>query len=87
MNWLINIVVMKWVKGLLDKLPLNNYKTIIGVVLFVLTIVSQAVPESSPFIGPILELLKPHAVLIQDVALSTVLTGLIHKLLKYFESK
>jgi hypothetical protein len=79
--------VMGYVKSGLDKLPLDGYKTLISVVLLTLTVVAGALPEYAPFLLPIIELLRPYSEEIQNVAIGTAITGIVHKVLKYFEKK
>ena len=85
MNWLEKFLVSKWVKGWLDKLPLNNFKTVIGVIVLILGIVGQIKPEYSTIINWVIELLKPYASLITDAGIVTLVTGVIHKIAKWID--
>ena len=86
-DWLFNSFVMGYVKGGLDKLPLDGYKTVISIIAYVLMLAIQALPQYAPFLQPIADILKPYAGPIEDVSIAGIITFLFHKLLKYIEPK
>lgn len=79
MNWLERIIVSKYLKGWLDKLPLNGLKTALGVAIIVLGAVAQLKPEYAGIINWLIDILKPYAELITDAGIITLITGVVHK--------
>ena len=85
MDWIKNFFITRFLKGLLDKLPANNKKTILGVILLVLSVLQQMFPDNpvAPMLQAVLDLLKSMgAEDLQTLSIGVVVTGLIHKLLK-----
>jgi ABC-type amino acid transport system permease subunit len=89
MNWLIKTFALKYLKGLLDKLPLNGYKTVAGVVLAVLVVVVPLIPvpllqELVLFVVEFLRsagIQEPVSTTLEG-SIALVIIGAIHKLLK-----
>lgn len=73
---------MGYIKGFLDKLPLNGYKTILSVVFLLISVASQVLPQYAPILVPIAEMLKPYVDIIADVSIGTMTLGFFHKVLK-----
>lgn len=93
-NWIINKFLLSWLKGVLDKLPLSGYKTVLGVVLAVLTALAPLIPidEVRTLLAVVAEALK--AVGVSDPASGSfeasivlVIVGAVHKLLKWLEER
>lgn len=98
-NWLKKLLLSKYIKGVLDKLPLNGKKTYLGLVLLIVGIVIEAIGKGTPT-GQILlvvyDVLRnieginiitdPAVIAIISGTVSTVL-GLFHKLLKKVDAK
>lgn len=98
-NWIKKILLSKYIKGVLDKLPLNGKKTYLGLVLLVIGVVIEAIGKGTPT-GQILlvvyDVLKnieginiisdPAVIAIISGTVSTFL-GLFHKALKKVEAK
>jgi len=85
MNWLKNLIVTKFLKGLLDKLPANNKKTYLGAILLILGVVAQVWPDNpaTPLVLALIEMLKDMgAADLFNLGLGVTLTGLVHKGLK-----
>lgn len=91
MNWIIRTFVAKWLKGLLDKIPGDGKKTILGFLLLILGELLKILPEYAPFIAPVIELLNslgPDVVdVITDMGVITLAVGLVHKIAKLFAKK
>lgn len=83
MNWLERLIVSKYLKGWLDKLPLNGMKTALGVVIIVLGVIAQLKPEYAAIINWLIEILKPYAELITDAGILTLITGVVHRVSKW----
>lgn len=87
MNWITETFLKRYVKAVLDKLPANGAKTIIGVVLLILhelTKVYGGTPYGSILLWGINFLNglggSPDTVL--NISLATILIGALHKALK-----
>ena len=90
MKWLLDFLFKRFLKNLLDKLPLNNYKSLIGIILLVLSaaISSDVIPsELRAVLLAVVEYLKPYAGVITDVGIATFVTGAVHKVLKWIFPK
>lgn len=88
MNWIIRTFVAKYLKGILDKLPGDGWKTVLGLLLLVLGEVLKVLPEYAPIIAPVIELINslgPNV--ITDLGIITLATGLVHKIAKWISSK
>lgn len=85
-DWIMKTFLVGWLKEkLLDKLPLSGFKRLIGVLLLVLSILMQAMPQYVPmlqFVADILNSLNPE--IIQDAGVISLVTGTIHWLLKKY---
>lgn len=80
--WFVEKLVMGYIKGFLDKLPLDGYKTILSVLFLLITVASQVLPQYAPILVPIAEMLKPYVNILTDVSIGTMTLGLFHKVLK-----
>lgn len=82
-------LLLTYFKGLLDKLPGSGYKTILGVILLILSQLIVAAPEYAPFLQPVLDFLNllpgGYIDVVTDASIVTIVMGLVHKLLKYFK--
>lgn len=87
MNWIEKLLVSKFVKGWLDKLPLSGWKTVLGVVIFIAAEVAKLSPEYGPIINWVVELIRPYADTFSDVGIAAIITGAIHKIAKWIEAK
>jgi len=91
-NWIVKTLLAKWLKGLLDKLPLNGLKTIVGSLMVALGVLLQKFPT-----GPVAEGLRYLLDLLQTVGAPPIvdpdvktmiagavlaILGIIHKVLK-----
>lgn len=89
MNWLVKTFALKYLKGLLDKLPLNGYKTVAGVALSVLAVMVPLIPVPllQELVLFVIEFLR-NAGISEPVSTTLeggivlVIVGAIHKLLK-----
>lgn len=81
-DWIVKKFLLGYVKGFLDKLPMDGYKTLLSVLLLLITVAIQVLPQYAPFLIPIAELLRPYADVLVDVTLGTAVTGAVHKVLK-----
>lgn len=87
MDYIKKLIVEKfllsWVKGALDKIPGNGYKTLLGVLLLVLGVIIQALPQYAPFVQPLIDFMNYLPIdPITDMGIVTLITGLVHKVLK-----
>ena len=76
-----------WVKKLLDKLPANGSKTIIGIILVALSVVSEMFPQYSDLLKSIIEFIKENfqsSPVFSSGVLITVV-GLWHKIEKVLD--
>lgn len=88
-NWLFKNAIAQGLRALLDKLPANGKKTILGILVLVLGEVLRAYPAASftGYLAVILEIvnsLGPEN--ITDAGIVTIIVGLVHKLLKLFDN-
>ena len=86
-TWIKKILISKYVKGVLDKIPFNNYKTYLGLVILILGAIQSGLGSShivSVVIAVILETLNQinGVVPITDAGVVVLITGLVHKLIK-----
>jgi len=87
MNWLERLFVSKYLKGWLDKIPGNGFKTVLGLILVALGAVAQLKPEYAGIINWLVELLKPYSDAITDAGIISLVVGVIHKIAKYIGGK
>lgn len=87
MNWLQRLIAGRFVKGLLDKIPGNGFKTAIGVVLIVLGAVAQMYPQYGSIVNWLIELLQPYANSIQDAGIVALIVGVVHKVAKWIAGR
>jgi len=86
-NYIFKSAASQALKAILDKIPGSGGKTILGVLLIVLSAVAQSVP-SAPYIAfvkiliDVVNQLGPNV--IQDAGLVAVVVGAVHKILKFF---
>ena len=86
MDWLKKKFIFGWVKSLLEKLPFNGWKTIVGILLVVLGELLRSLPEHSPYIQLAIDLLRyVGSDPITDMGIVTLITGVTHKLIKFFD--
>lgn len=84
MSWLLEKVLLKYLKPILDKLPLDGLKTIAGILLIVLGVLLKALPQYEGPIGLFINLLQHlPADPVTDMGVVTLITGVTHKLLKW----
>lgn len=84
---LLNIFVKK-LEAWLAKLPVNNAKTITGLVVAVLGVTITELPETSDYIQPMLDVLEElPADIIVDSGVIWMMIGLFHKALKWIIRK
>jgi hypothetical protein len=78
---------LKKLKGLLDKIPANGRKTVIGGLITVLGVAGMYFPEYSGLIDQTLEFLRASFEVQPVVTTGTVVTGIgvLHKVLKALE--
>ena len=86
-NWLKKIILSKYIKGFLDKLPLDGYKTYIGLLLLILGAAVQFYGESSvtgAALKAVIDVLKTvnGVIPIEDAGVIALVVGLVHKILK-----
>lgn len=87
MNWLVEKFLLKYVKGILDKLPADGLKVALGVALLILHELDK-VYGGTPYGAVILWAINfvnglggsPDTVL--NISIATVLIGALHKTLK-----
>ena len=87
MGWLQKILISRWVKGILDKLPGNGFKSAIGILLIVLGAIGSAKPEYAGMINWVIDLLKPYASEITDAGIVSVVIGVVHKIIKWITGR
>lgn len=80
-------LISKYVKGILDKIPFNNYKSYLGILILILSAVKTGLGEAhiaSPFLIAVLDILQKidGVVPIQDAGIVVLVTGVIHKIIK-----
>lgn len=86
-NWVIQKFLLGYVKDLLDKVPGNGIKTALGVLLYVLDVLKPfyiATPYGV-YIAMAIEFIDQLSpVPFKDISLGVAITGVVHKVLKYF---
>lgn len=86
-DYLIKKVLIKGVIGQLEKvfasLPMDEAKTISGILIACLGLVLQSLPQTSPYVQPILDYLKllPSTEIIAG-GIGWTIVGFFHKILK-----
>lgn len=84
---ILNIIV-KRLEAWLTKLPVNNSKTITGLIIAVLGATLTELPETSEYLQPVLDALKNlPADIIVDSGVIWMIIGLFHKALKWIIRK
>lgn len=84
-DWIVNKLLKQYLKGFLDKLPLNNYKTLLSVITYIIIEVLKVIDSSGmahEILSVVLNAISPYAADIQLSAVIGAIVGLIHKLLK-----
>lgn len=88
MNWIINKLLLGYLKGFLDKLPGNGAKTVLGIVILVLGEVIKALPQYSGVLSPVFDFIRQlPADPVTDIGIVTLVTGVVHKVLKWAGAK
>lgn len=88
-TWIKKLLLSKYIKGFLDKLPLEGYKTYLGIALLILDAAVKFYGEGT-VTGTVLKTIMDvlHSVNgvvpIQDAGIILLVTGLVHKILKKF---
>lgn len=95
-DWIVKKLIMGYLKGFLDKLPLNGLKTALGVVVVLVGLALKAYPA-----GPVFEIAKMILEVLNTMSVAPVtnpadltiisgafwaVVGLIHKLMKRSDS-
>ena len=84
-SWLKERLIFGWVKSLLEKLPFDGWKTVLGALLVALGAMLNLMPEYPPYIQVAINLLNyVGADSITDMGVVTLITGAVHKLIKLF---
>ena len=90
-NLVFKNIVVKFLVEKLDqvsaKLGPNGKKTLYGVIVTALGGVVAVFPQTTPFIAPVLELVKPHAAEIVLSGFGYTAFGIFHKGLKWLKDK
>lgn len=87
MGWLQKLLISRFVKGFLDKIPGNGFKTLIGILLIALGAIASLKPEYAAPINWLIDLLTPYGSQISDAGVVTLITGLVHKIAKYIAAR
>lgn len=87
MGWLQKFLVSRWVKGWLDKIPGDGFKTALGILLIALGALSSAKPEYSAIINWLIDLLHPYASEITDAGIVSIVVGVVHKISKWISTE
>lgn len=86
LEWLKRRVVLQVVKGLLDIIPLDGKKTVIGLIILVLGTAAQYITpgETASVIAAILDMLKSLSYdHLEETGIGILVLGLAHKALKW----
>lgn len=90
-DWILKTFLMSWLKGKLDKLPLNGLKMALGVVLLLLAELLKSLDPSQASYSIVKLLIEVVSYLgpdnITDAGLVAIVVGALHKILKYFDGK
>lgn len=90
-DWLVKKFLMSYLKGWLDKLPMNGLKLALGVVLLLLGELLKTLDPSQSSYSIVKALMEIVAYLgpdnITDAGLVALVVGALHKVLKYFDGK
>ena len=86
MGWLKEMLLKKYIKGLLDKLPLDGKKTILGILMLVGSVALQYVGpqhQAAELLQTAIDFLNSlGADDYRNAGLVTILVGVLHKFLK-----
>lgn len=83
MNYIVKILLGRWLKTVLDAIPGNGWKTALGLCLIALNEVAKLAPEYAPLLAPVTDVIAPYADVITDMGVVTLLIGLVHKIAKF----
>jgi endonuclease III-like uncharacterized protein len=86
-EYLIKKFLLGYLKDTLDKIPGNGFKTALGILLFVLDLLKPlyVVSPYGNYIALVIDVINQLSpVPVKDIAISVVITGAVHKILKYF---
>lgn len=86
MDWLKKKFIFGWVKSLLEKLPFDGWKTIVGILLVVLGEIMRSMPQHAPYVQLVIDLLNHvGSDPVTDIGIVALITGAVHKLIKFFD--
>ena len=82
-DWLVEKILKNYVKKLLDKLPLNGKKTLLSLVVLIVAVAAQMLPQFAELMQPISDFaLSLGAEDFRNAGIVGVIVGLLHKFLK-----
>jgi hypothetical protein len=85
MNFIQKFFASQFLKGILDKIPGNGFKTFLGVLLIALGELGKLYPSYGGIISWVVELIQPYANMIGDVGIGALIIGVIHKIAKFVQ--
>jgi hypothetical protein len=84
-DFIVKQVLLTYVKGFLDKMPGNGYKTFIGIVLLALGTLFNVLPEYQGFLSPVMDFLKQlNPVIVQDANIASLVSGFVLSIVGLF---
>lgn len=86
-KWLMEKLVYGYLKGVLDKLPFNNYKTALCILVYAINVAIPLLPQYAPILQPVADFLQPYSGGIETLSLTGTITFLVHKVIKFFDKK
>lgn len=83
-DYIVKTFLVSYLKGLLDKLPFNGWKSVIGILLIVLGEMLKVLPPQ--YAGPLSLVMSVLQQLpsdpVTDMGIVTLIVGCVHKVLK-----
>lgn len=88
MDWFVKKFLLSYLKKFLDKFPLDGLKTVLGIILIVVGELIKLLPDYAGPLAFLLDILKElGGAPITEAGFVTLITGLVHKALKYYADR
>lgn len=79
--------IFGYLHDFLKKIPFNNYRTVVSLLVLFLLVTIPIVPEYAPFLQPLIDYLLPYSDFILDAAEITAVSSSVDKVVTYGKRK